>query len=163
VTAFALLLCQKFLGLFIVKMMLTWQLPTLRDQSLIFLLGLHLSTFFYFHTNHGKGIMNKIMKSNTRLVLQETFKGYGKAINLLSSINKGLRLSTDPLYFVFVLMIRCSISAIFKSFVLGTIIKRKGFKLKRTKINLVFNALPSILVYLALSLARHVAELEISS
>ncbi len=143
-------MCQKFLGLLIVKMMLTWELPTLRDQSFLFLLGLHLSTFFYFHTRHGKGMMKRIMKSKVRYVLQETFKGYGKSLNLLSAIHKALKLQADPIYFIFVLVVRCSISSIFKSFILKVLIKRKNFKLKRAKTNLIFNAIPSIIVYLAI-------------
>lgn len=155
-----MLLCQKFLGLLFVKMMLTWQLPTLRDQSFLFLLGLHLSTFFYFHTRHGKGLMKRIMKSKVRFVTQETFKGYGKALNLLSSIHKALKLDADPIYFVFVLVVRCSISAIFKSFILKVIIKRKKFKTKRAKTNLIYNAIPSLIVYFAILLGKHLLDLE---
>ena len=135
-------------------MMLTWSLPTLKDQSLIFLLGLHLSTFFYFHSKHGQGLMRKIMKNNKRIVVQDTFKGYGKSLNLASSIRKALRYESDPLYFIVILVIRCSITSIFKTFIIKTLIKRKPFKLKRTKVNLVFNAIPSILVYLAILLVR---------
>lgn len=81
-------------------------------------------------------------------------------MNLLSSINKALKLEADPLYFIFILIVRCSISAVFKSFVLGVCIKRKCFKLKRAKINLVFNAIPSISVYIAVMIARSLLNLD---
>jgi len=81
-------------------------------------------------------------------------------LNLLSSINKALKLEADPLYFIFILIVRCSISAVFKSFVLGVCIKRKCFKLKRAKINLVFNAIPSISVYIAIMIARSLLQIE---
>jgi len=140
--------------------MLTWSLPTLKDLSLILLLGVHLSTFFYFHSKHGQNLTRRLMKDNKRIVIQDTFKGYGKSLNLLSSIRKALRYDSDPLYFMAVLVIRCSITSIFKTFIIKTLIKRKAFKLKRTEINLVFNAVPSIIVYLAVLLVRHALPVE---
>lgn len=153
-SAFILLLVQKFIGIFILKILLTWRLPSVKDQSMLFLLGLHLTTFFYFHSKHGKGFMSKIMKSHTRLVLQESFKGYGKGINLLASIYKGLKYDTDVFYFIFVLVVRCSVSSAFKSMYLSTVVKRKPIRFKKTKVNFVFNAIPTIIVYLTIVLIR---------
>ncbi len=79
---------------------------------------------------------------------------------MLSSIHKALKLEADPIYFIFILIVRCSISALFKSFVLKVLIKRKNFKLKRMKVNLIFNAIPSIIVYLAIVLAKYLLNLE---
>lgn len=90
------------------------------------------------------------MKSDTRLVLQETFKGYGKGISLLSSINKGFKLETNALYFIFVIVVRCLASSIFKVVFLSKVLGRKKFKLKKTKVNFVFNAIPTIIAYLVL-------------
>jgi len=102
------------------------------------------------------------MKSDTRLVLQETFKGYGKGISLLSSINKGFKLETNALYFILVIIIRCLASSTFKVIFLAKILKRKKFKLKKTKINFVFNAIPTIITYIVIIMVRHIMPSESS-
>jgi hypothetical protein len=94
------------------------------------------------------------MKSELRLVLQETFKGYGKGISLLSSINKGFKFETNALYFILVIIIRCLASSVFKVLFLAKILKKKKFKLKKPKINFIFNAIPTIIIYLVLILVR---------
>ena len=96
------------------------------------------------------------MKSDTRLVLQETFKGYGKGRSLLSSMNKGFKLHTNPAYFIVVIVVRCLASSVFKVLFLAKILKRKKFKLKKTKINFVFNAVPTIITYVVLLLVKQV-------
>ncbi|CDW88782.1 UNKNOWN [Stylonychia lemnae] len=143
------------MSIFIVKILITGSLPTLIDQSFFILLGLHLSTFFYFHSRHGKNFLNKIMKSDTRLVLQETFKGYGKGISLLSSINQGFKFETNAIYFIFVIVIRCLASSSFKLLFLSKIVKKKAFKLKKTKVNFIFNAVPTICIYITLLFVRN--------
>lgn len=159
------MLCQKFLGVFLVKFLLSGKLPTVRDQSFLLLLGIHLSTFFYFHSKHGKGFMNRLMKSDTRLVIQETFKGYGKGISLLSSINKGFKLETNLIYFIFVIIVRCSASSTAKAIFLSKLIKRKKkpIKFNKTKINFVFNSIPTIIVYLVIVALRYHLTKEVTS
>lgn len=68
--------------------------------------------------------MARIRKSRLRIVIQETFKGYGKAINLSGSIKKALVLEASFPYFVAVLVIRGSASALFKGFMISKILRR---------------------------------------
>eukprot|EP00347_Sterkiella_histriomuscorum_P015418 403357098 len=154
ISAFIILLCQKFMSIFIVKILLTGSFPSIIDSSFFLLFGLHLSSFFYFHSHHGKKFLGWIMKSDTRLVLQETFKGYGKGISLLSSIYKGFKLDTNPLYFIMVIVIRCLASSTFKVIFLSKILGKKKFKLKKTKVNFVFNAIPTIIAYFMICLVK---------
>jgi hypothetical protein len=77
------------------KISLYGELPTLRDSSFLLLLGIHFVTFTLFHTHTGEDLMNKIKKSEIRIVVQETFKGYGKGLNLIALVHKGMKLHTN--------------------------------------------------------------------
>jgi hypothetical protein len=83
VTAFCLLLGQKFMSIFISKLSLYGELPGFSDSSFLMLLAIHLVMFTFFHTAIGDRVMNKIKKSEVRIVCQETFKGYGKGLSLI--------------------------------------------------------------------------------
>ncbi len=50
ITAFFILLGQKFISMFVAKMLLTWTMPNLIDSTLLFLLGLHFILFLLFHS-----------------------------------------------------------------------------------------------------------------
>ena len=92
VTAFCLLLGQKFMSIVISKLSLYGELPTLHDSSFLVLLGVHFLTFTLFHTHTGEDVMMKIKRSEVRIVVQETFKGYGKGLSLIKLVNKGIKL-----------------------------------------------------------------------
>ena len=101
--------------------------------------------------------MKRIRLSRTRIVIQETFKGYGKSINLIGSVKKALALETNIAYFIMVLIVRGSASALFKARMLGLILK-KPLTTKKAKRNFYQNTLPSIALYLTrLALKRHVS------
>lgn len=152
--AYVVLLLQKAISIYIVKFLLTGQLPDLQDGTLLLLVVIHLSTFFYFHSKFNQNSVRQLMKSKSRMVIQDTFKGYGKANSLLSSINKGMKLETNVLYFLVVLVIRCLITPLFKEVFILKFIKRKPLKFRKSKVNLVFNLLPSCLVYLTIISCR---------
>lgn len=152
--AFALLLIQKFMSIFIGKVSLYGELPTLWDSSVVALLAIHFITFTFFHSHTGEEIMNKIKRSELRRVLQETFKGYGKGLNLIALVNKGMKLHTNPLYFVGVLLVRGSASALFKATCVGLFITKKRIKVRKAKINLLFITIPSILLFALLLFIR---------
>lgn len=94
--------------------------------------------------------MMKYRNNESRRVIQETFKGYGKGFNLLVLVNKGLSMQINPLYFVMVLIIRGSASAIYKSLFLSYLLK-KPLSLKKAKINFIINTLPTIVAFLVLA------------
>jgi len=146
-TAFWLLLGQKFTSVFIMKVLLFGELPSLRDQQFLALLGIHFLTFCYFHSSLGEPLMRRIRQSQFRIVLQETLKGYGKSINLIGSVRKALKLETNVGYFVMVLIIRGSASALFKARTLSLILK-KPMTTKKARRNFYQNTLPSIILYL---------------
>ena len=83
VKAFLVLLVQKFMSIVIAKVSLYGEFPTLKDSSFLLLLGIHFLTFTLFHTHTGEEVMDRINKSEIRIVMQETFKGYGKGLNLI--------------------------------------------------------------------------------
>ena len=145
--AFCLLLCQKFMSIVIGKISLYGEFPTLRDSSFLLLLGIHFVTFTLFHTHTGEDLMNKIKKSEIRIVVQETFKGYGKGLNLIALVHKGMKLHTNASYFVLVLLIRGSASALFKASCISLVTK-KPVKTRKAKINFLFITIPSIFLYL---------------
>eukprot|EP00347_Sterkiella_histriomuscorum_P010401 403376445 len=145
--AFMLLLGQKFLSIFIVKVLVQGELPSLRDQSFVFLLGLHFLSFLYFHSYMGNELMSRINKSQYRILFQETFKGYGKALNLMSSVKKALSYETNFIYFIGVLVIRGSASALFKASMVKIIIKQDKIDSKKARSNFYWNTCPTIVVY----------------
>ena len=118
------------------------------------LLGIHFITFCYFHSSLGEPFMKRIRCSQTRIVLQETFKGYGKSINLLSSVKKALTLETNIAYFIVVLVVRGSASALFKARLLSLILK-KPMTTKKAKRNFYQNTLPSVALYLTRLTLKH--------
>lgn len=91
-TAFCVLLGQKFMSIFVTKIFLYGKLPRLQDQTFTLLLAIHLFTFLFFHETPVKDLMMKYRKNEYRRVIQETFKGYGKGLNLFILVNKGLEL-----------------------------------------------------------------------
>ena len=161
-SAFCLLLCQKFMSIVIGKLSLQGELPTLRDSSFLILLAIHFSTFLLFHTHTGEEIMLRIKASECRIVIQETFKGYGKGLNLLKLINKGMKLQPNPVYFVAVLLIRGSASAMFKATCIS-FVTQKPIKTRKAKMNLLFITIPSIILYLLLLIIRTTFKISLSS
>jgi len=147
VAAFCLLLGQKFMSIVIGKVSLYGELPTLKDSYFLVLLGIHFLTFTLFHTHTGDDIMQKIKKSEVRIVVQETFKGYGKGLSLISLVNKGMKLSINPTLFIIILLFRGSASAMFKSTCMSFLLK-KPIKTKKAKVNFLFITIPTVLFFL---------------
>lgn len=58
-----------------------------------------------------------------------------------------MKLHTNPLYFLFVLVVRGSASAIFKAICVSAITK-KQVKLKKAKMNFLFITIPSVALFL---------------
>jgi hypothetical protein len=136
------------MSIVIAKISLYGEFPTIKDSSFLVLLGVHFLTFTLFHTHTGEEVMNKINKSELRIVIQETFKGYGKGLNIISLIHKGMKLHANVPYFIFVLAIRGSASAMFKAWCIS-LIEKKPIKTNKAKNNFLFIAIPSIFLYLA--------------
>ena len=134
------------MSIFISKLSLYGELPGLSDSSLLMLFAIHFLTFTFFHTAIGDKVMNKIKKSEVRIVCQETFKGYGKGLSLIQLVHKGMKLHANPLYFVMVLLIRGSASALFKAFFIS-LIEKKPIRTSRAKANLLFITVPTIILY----------------
>ena len=153
VKAFLVLLVQKFMSIVIAKVSLYGEFPTLKDSSFLLLLGIHFLTFTLFHTHTGEEVMDKINKSELRIVIQETFKGYGKGLNLIKLVHKGMKLHTNVPYFILVLMIRGSASAMFKAWCVS-LIEKKPIRVSKAKSNFLFIAIPSIILYLVQLLIR---------
>ncbi len=78
--------------------------------------------------------------------MQEMFKGYGKALNLLESTRKAIKLETEYQYFIGVLVVRGSASALFKQGLLS-IILRKKLSFHKPITNFYINTLPTVLIY----------------
>lgn len=124
------------------------------DQQFLLLLALHFLTFWYFHSESGRDFMKAIEKSPKRKLLQETFKGYGKALNLLESTRKAIKLDTHYSYFIGVLVIRGSASAFFKQGILSLLL-RKPLSLQKPKTNFFITTLPTILIYTCRFMIKH--------
>ncbi len=135
------------MSIVIAKVSLYGEFPTIRDSSFLLLLGIHFLTFTLFHTHTGEEVMNKINKSELRIVVQETFKGYGKGLNLLALVHKGMKLHTNIAYFILVLMIRGSASAMFKAWCVS-LIEKKPIRTSKAKSNFLFITMPSICLYI---------------
>jgi hypothetical protein len=136
------------MSIVIAKVSLYGKLPTLQDSYFLLFLGIHFLTFVMFHTHIGDEVMNKINKSKCRIVIQETFKGYGKGLNLIKLVHKGMKLHTNTGYFVLVLVLRGSASAMFKAFIVS-LIEKKPVKTEKAKNNFLFIAVPSIMFYIS--------------
>lgn len=91
--------------------------------------------------------MTRFKKSEIRIVVQETFKGYGKGLNLLKLVAKGYEMHTSSSYFLMVLVMRGSASALFKSTYVSMVVK-KPIKVKKAKINFLFITIPTVVLYL---------------
>lgn len=117
------------------------------DSTFFFFMGLHFMAFVLFHSKRGTAVLLRYRKSANRKVVQETFKGYGKGYKLFRLISKGIEMNVNPIYFVFLLLIRGSSSAFYKTTVLSYLLK-KPLSFKKAKMNVLFNSLPAILVYI---------------
>ena len=96
----------------------------------------------------GNELMNRIKKSQYRILFQETFKGYGKALNLMASVKKALTLETNFAYFIIVLVVRGSASALCKATLIKVIVRNKeSIETKKAISNLYWNTVPTMLVY----------------
>ena len=135
------------MSIIIAKLSLYGELPTLKDSTFLMLLLIHFMTFTLFHTAIGDKVMRKIKKSEVRIVCQETFKGYGKGLSLIQLVNTGMKLHINPVYFIFVLLIRGSASALFKAFFVS-FIEKKAINTSRAKSNLLFITVPTVALYL---------------
>lgn len=135
------------MSIIIAKLSLYGELPNLKDSTFLMLLLIHFVTFTLFHTAIGDKVMRKIKKSEVRIVCQETFKGYGKGLNLIQLVHNGMKLHINPLYFIMVLLIRGSASALFKAFCVS-FIEKKAINTSRAKSNLLFITVPTITFYL---------------
>ena len=139
------------MSMIIIKLLLQGQLPSFRDSTVFFFLALHFITFMAFHSKIGIDVMDTLRKSAVRRVLQETFKGYGKGLALLALVHKGTNAEISLSYFIWVMIVRGSASALFKSCILS-IILGKPLKLKKPQANFIYNTLPSITLLLIESL-----------
>ena len=109
---------------------------------------IHFVTFAFFHSHFKvETFMNRLKKSEIRIVIQETFKGYGKGLNLLKLVAKGYEMHTSGSYFLMVLVMRGSASAIFKSTYVSVVVK-KPIKVKKAKINFLFITIPTAILYI---------------
>jgi hypothetical protein len=71
-----------------------------------------------------------------------------------------MKLHANPLYFIMVLLIRGSASALFKAFCVS-LIEKKPIRTSRAKTNLLFITVPTILLYLVkLSLRAYIGTLD---
>jgi hypothetical protein len=68
---------------------------------------------------------------------------------LLVLVGKGLSLHINPLYFLFVLVVRGSASALYKAFFISHLMKKK-LNMKKPKRNFLYNTCPTIIVFIAL-------------
>ena len=100
------------------------------------------------------------MKSKVRLICQETFKGYGKSLSVLSAIKEAFKVDTQGLWFIIVLTIRGIASAFIKQIIIFYLLRRKRFKYDKPKINFIFVSVPSVVLYLAVVFARNYANPE---
>mmetsp|Transcript_41282 Transcript_41282/g.39753 ORF Transcript_41282/g.39753 Transcript_41282/m.39753 type:complete len:225 (+) Transcript_41282:4-678(+) len=144
---FWLLLGQKFIGISMTKFLLFLELPSITDSTLIFFLSLHFTTFVYLQSSWGAEALESWRECPARQVLQETFKGLGKAQKLFWLVQKGVATQTNPLCFVAVLIVRGTASSLYKEFVLKQILRKK-MKMRKARKNLVYISVPSILTYL---------------
>ena len=131
------------MSMIIIKLLLLGELPSLSDSTVFFFLALHFVTFIAFHSKIGTDVMDTLRKSAMRRLLQETFKGYGKGLKLLSLVHKGIDAEISMAYFIWVLVVRGSASAFFKSSIISKILG-KPLKLKKPKANFIYNTLPCI-------------------
>jgi hypothetical protein len=68
-TGYFILLGQKFVGMFVTKIMLSCSLPSDKDGCLFFLLALHFLSFLFCHSEAGRVLMKKYKKNHYRRVV----------------------------------------------------------------------------------------------
>lgn len=124
------------------------------------LLLVHTVFFFYMHSKMGNGFTNMLMKSRFRVIFQETFKGYGKALNVLSAIKEAFKIGTDGVWAIVVLVIRGVASATLKQIIIFFLLRRKRFKYDKPRANFFFVSIPSVTLYIALVLIKTFADPE---
>lgn len=144
-----LLLGQKFTGTFVAKMLIYWELPSLFDSTFYFLLGLHFAAFFFVHSKPVRKILLRYRNSPYRKLIQETFKGYGKGLKMIWLVEKVIEKNLSVYYCVFVIMLRCSAAAIYKTTMLKLMLS-KPLKFYNVKKNFFITSLPSIIIFIVL-------------
>jgi len=86
-------------------------------------------------------------------MVQQTLKGLYKGIKMTSFVIKGLLYcGTNPVNFIIPLFARCVLSQVIRSFCITYILRVKKFKLKRTYMSVLFNVLPSVVLFYSLKL-----------
>jgi hypothetical protein len=119
----------------------------MKDGWLFLLLALHFLSFLCLHTKPGRKIMQKYKRNPYRMVIQQTFKGYGKGIKLIALVEKGVEMCINPLYFCAVICVRCSVAALYKTLMLGFFLK-KEFRFRKIRDNLKMNGIPTLLLFI---------------
>lgn len=84
-----------------------------------------------------------------RRVVQETFKGYGNGLSMMVLLNKGLYFDITPQYFLFILLVRGSVSIIYKT-ICVSYIRKRPIKHKKVYAKLKYNTLPAMVVFLVI-------------
>ena len=93
------------------------------------------------------------MRNKCRIMVQQTLKGLYKGIKMTSFVIKGLLYcGTNPVNFIIPLFARCVLSQVIRSFCITYILRVKKFKLKRTYMSVLFNVLPSVVLFYSLKL-----------
>ena len=91
------------------------------------------------------------MRNKCRIMVQQTLKGLYKGIKMTSFVIKGLLYcGTNPVNFIIPLFVRCVLSQVIRSFCITYILRVKKFKLKRTYMSVLFNVLPSVVLFYSL-------------
>jgi hypothetical protein len=93
------------------------------------------------------------MRNKCRIMVQQTLKGLYKGIKMTSFVIKGLLYcGTNPVNFIIPLFVRCVLSQVIRSFCITYILRVKKFKLKRTYMSVLFNVVPSVVLFYSLKL-----------
>ena len=113
------------MSVIVVKRLLYGEIPSIRDGKVLYLISIHTITFLFFHSEVGNKLMERIRKSLRRKFVQETFKGYSKGLKLLMLVNKGITKEISDEFFIWLLIVRCIASSIFKSCILSIFLKKR--------------------------------------
>lgn len=135
------------MSLIVVKRFLYGKIPSLTDPKIIYLISIHSITFLFFHSEVGNSVMEYLRRSHRRKFFQETFKGYAKGLKMLMLVNKGITRVISDEFFIWLLVVRCVASSLFKSCILSLFTKKR-IKYAKPKANLLFNAIPSITLFI---------------
>ena len=117
--SYFILVGQKFIGIFLTKVLLHNQFPSHKDSTFFALLAIHFLSFTFFHSENGRQLMIKYKRNIYRKLFQQAFKGYGKGLKLMSLIHKGMSLDVNPLYFSSILVIRSCAAALYRTVTIG--------------------------------------------